>query len=128
MMTQQLDELGEHNYLRFVGVAIATAVADGAVDESERAIIEEICAQVELPEDKRAVVDEMLASPPDEAQIARWTHSDDDRIAVYAIGLRIAESDNNLRLQEARVLDRLRRHLRLTPEEITRAKHQASLA
>jgi uncharacterized membrane protein YebE (DUF533 family) len=110
------------------GVAIATAMADGEVHPKEREVIEQICEQVGLPDDKRALVDEMLVSPPDAKQIARWTETEDDRIAVYAVGLRVAEADDKMRLQEAAVLDRLRRYLSLDPDQITKAKQRAAEA
>lgn len=116
---------GSDEYLRFVGVAIATAAADGEINPQERRIIDTICEQVGLDEAQRARVEVMLQGPPDAAQIARWT-SGDDRIAVYAIGLMVAQADDKMRLQETRVLDRLRRFLKLTPDEIVRAEYKAS--
>jgi uncharacterized membrane protein YebE (DUF533 family) len=118
----------EEGYLRFLGVAIATALADGEVHAAEREVIEQICVQVELPDDKRAMVDEMFANPPNAAQIARWTETEEDRIAVYAVGLRVAEADDKMRLQEAAVLDRLRRYLDLDPEQVNRAQQRAAEA
>lgn len=117
---------GSDAYLRFVAVAIATAAADGEISPQERRIIDTICEQVGLDEAQRARVEVMLQDPPDAAQIARWTSGDADRIAVYAIGLMVAQADDKLRLQETRVLDRLRRFLKLTPDEIVRAEYKAS--
>lgn len=117
---------GSDAYLRFVGVAIATAAADGEINPQERRVIDTICEQVGLDETQRVRVEAMLQDPPDAAQIARWTQGDADRIAVYAIGLMVAQADAKMRLQETRVLDRLRRFLKLTPDEIVRAEQKAA--
>jgi uncharacterized membrane protein YebE (DUF533 family) len=118
-MTEQ-----HEGYFRFIGVAIAMAVADNELDPSEIELIEYVCEEVGLPDALRSEVEKMYKTPPSEAQIAAWTANDDDRVAVYAMALLVAHADRKLMLKEKQMLERLRSFLKLSDEQVATAEAQ----
>lgn len=106
---------------RWLGTAIAMAVADGVLDSSEKALIDGICDRLELSAQARDEVARMLANPPSPVELASWAISASDRVGLYRAALRMAEADGVTERREAALLDCLAGVLRLTDEELAAA-------
>ena len=102
---------------RWLGTAIAMAAADGVLDSSEKALIDDICDRLQLSAQARDEVARMLASPPSPVELASWAISASDRVGLYRAALRMAEADGVTDQRETALLECLAGVLRLTDEE-----------
>ena len=117
-----------NDHRRFLGAAVAMATADGVLDDKEQAFIEFLCDRLGLAGEARAEVELMLREPPSPEQIAEWSITAQDRLAIYGLAMRMSEADGALEPQEITMLEQLATVLKLTPEDVERAGELARAA
>jgi len=103
---------------KWIGTAIAMAMADGVLDPSEQQLLGQICDELELSAEARAEVEQMLRKPPSPVELASWAISAEDRVGLYRLAARTADADGRLAAPEQGLLKVLASVLNLTDEEI----------
>jgi uncharacterized membrane protein YebE (DUF533 family) len=103
---------------RWLGTAIAMAAADGVLDPSEQALIDQICDDLQLDAQARAEVAKMIESPPSPVELASWAIAAKDRLGLYRAALKMAAADGATEEREEALLGCLSKVLRLTDEEL----------
>jgi tellurite resistance protein len=113
--------LTEHQR-RWLGTAIAMAQSDGVLKLQERALLDRICASLNLSLEARREVEQMLREPPTPIQLASWALTTRDRVGLYRLALSMARADGETDRLEAALLHCLASVLNLTPEEQAAAR------
>jgi uncharacterized membrane protein YebE (DUF533 family) len=103
---------------KWLGTAIAMAMADGVLDPSEKKLLGQICDELELSDEARAEVAQMLREPPSPVELAAWAISAEDRVGLYRLAARTADADGHLAKPEEGLLKVLASVLDLTDEEM----------
>jgi len=114
-----------NDHRRLLGVAIAMAKADGVLDTREKALFDHICEELHLSAAAREEVAAMIADPPEPEQIGAWAVTDQDRLGIFVVAVRMADADNRMAPEERRLLDRLAKVMGLTPEDVAQATSMA---
>ena len=81
-----------NDHRRLLGVAIAMAKADGVLDTREKVLFDHLCEEMHLSAAARAEVAAMIADPPGPEQIGEWAVTDQDRLGIYAVAIRMADA------------------------------------
>lgn len=102
---------------------IAAAKADGHIDESERAKIDEYIKKIELDNDTLHFIKTEISKPLDVDDIAAGADSPESAAEIYLMSLMAIDVDN---VMERHYLERLAGRLGLAPELVAHLEHQVT--
>ena len=111
-----------NDHRRLLGAAIAMAAADGTLTSQELGAIDEIAEKLHLSPAARDEVAQMMACPPTPSQIAEWVVTEQDKVGVYAVAVRVAAADGRWDEAEQVLLNRLAAILNMTKEQVDQAE------
>lgn len=123
--TRQLTHDSDQESLVILQAMIAAAKADGHVDDSEKARIQEVIQSMGATEEVNRFVQQELEKPLDPAEVARPVSSPEQAAEVYLASLLVADDQN---FMEKAYLKELANQLKLDADLVSRLEAQVQAA